>query len=121
MPIGTVGADGILRRTDRPDTFRGPETAPSFLSPRFNVGGGNRAAEEAEAYRERAEREREARSLRIAPVGRRRSPAVAHLLASVKAGADRKRREAIAGRREAEAEAEAARRWAEAVAVKSGR
>lgn len=119
MPIGTVGERGILRRTDLPDTFRGEETPPDFLSQRFNVGGGHRAAEEAEAYRENAERQRAARSLRIAPVGRRRSPAVANLLASVKAGADRKRREAIAARREAEAEA--ARRWAEAVAARSGR
>lgn len=116
MPIGTVGSDGILRRTDRPDTYRGAASPPAFLSPRFRVGGGNRAADEEAAYRERAEREAAERRKR-SPVGRKRSPVVARALAAVAVGAERKRQAAIAARREAEYQAA----WRAAVAARSGR
>lgn len=113
MPIGTVGSDGILRRTDLPDTYRGPETAPSFLSPRLQVGGGNAAADEAAAWAERAERLRAERAERERQrVGRKRSPLLASTLAAVRAGAERKRREELAARREAEFQAAWAARCA---------
>lgn len=114
MPVGTVGSDGILRRTDRPDTFRGAETPPAFLSPRFRVGGGHRAAEEAEAREEHRLRELAGRKRQAAQaVGRKRSPAVAFALAAIAAGSERKRRAAQEAKREAEFQAA----WAERVAA----